>query len=59
MNKDLADQMHQDANKMIFRAYVCFKTGYKISLKDKYGSELFDYPEDYTWQHIGVFETEM
>ena len=20
---------------------------------------MFEYPDDYTWQHVGVFETEM
>jgi len=51
--------IHDDAHKLIFRAYVNFKTGYKIHLRDKYGKDLFEYPEDYTWQHVGVFETEM
>ena len=51
--------IHDDAHKIIFRAYVNFKTGYKIHLKDKYGKDMFEYPDDYTWQHVGVFETEM
>ena len=51
--------IHSDAHKLIFRAYVNFKTGYKIYLKDKYGKDMFDYPNDYTWKHVGVFETEM
>lgn len=28
--------IHDDAHKLIFRAYVNFKTGYKIYLRDKY-----------------------
>ena len=51
--------LHNDAHRVIFRAYVIFKTGYKIYLKDKKGIEQFDYPHDYTWQHVGVFETLM
>ena len=51
--------IHDDAHQVIFRAYVNFKTGYKIHLKDKYGKPLFEYPDDYTWQHVGVFETEL
>jgi hypothetical protein len=51
--------IHDYAHKLIFRAYVNFKTGYKIYLKDKYGKDLIEYPSDYTWQHIGVFETEL
>ncbi|CDW84894.1 UNKNOWN [Stylonychia lemnae] len=54
-------EIHKDAHRVIFRAYVEFKTGYKIYLKDKYGKNLFEYPQnlDYTWQHVGVFETLM
>ena len=33
--------IHDDAHKIIFRAYVNFKTGYKIYLKDKYGKDMF------------------
>lgn len=51
--------IHDDAHKLIFRAYVNFKTGYKIYLKDKYGKDMFEYPHDYSWKHVGVFETEM
>ena len=55
MNKEI----HKDTHKVIFRAYVNFKTGYKLYLKDKNGKDLFRYPErtDYTWRHVGVFET--
>ena len=49
--------IHDDAHKLIFRAYVNFKCGYKLHLVDKLGNELFEYPPDYTWQHVGVFET--
>lgn len=57
MNKEI----HNDAHKVIFRAYVQIKTGYKLYLRDKLGKPLFEYPQntDYTWQHIGVFETLM
>mmetsp|Transcript_35904 Transcript_35904/g.55125 ORF Transcript_35904/g.55125 Transcript_35904/m.55125 type:complete len:160 (+) Transcript_35904:650-1129(+) len=51
--------IHDDAHKLIFRAYVSFKTGYKVYLKDKYGKDMFDYPPDYSWRHVGVFETQM
>jgi len=30
-----------------------------MHLKDKYGRDMFEYPDDYTWRHVGVFETEM
>jgi len=53
-------EIHNDAHKITYRAYVTFKTGYKIHLTDKYGNEQFTYDNDeYTWQHVGVFETEM
>lgn len=58
-SKNVEKHIHDDAHKLIFRAYVNFKTGYKIHLKDKYGKDLFDYPDDYTWRHVAVFETEM
>ena len=58
-NKAVEKHIHDDAHKLIFRAYVNFKTGYKIYLKDKYGKDLFQYPHDYSWKHVGVFETEM
>lgn len=44
---------------MTYRAYVTFKTGYKVYLKDKYNKNMFEYADDYTWQHVGVFETQM
>lgn len=52
-------EIHNDAHKVIFRAYVLFKTGYKIYLKDKYNKNQFVYPKDYTWSHVGVFESLM
>lgn len=52
-------ELHAEAHKITYRAYVTFKTGYKIYLKDKYNQDLFSYPDDYTWQHVGVFETIM
>lgn len=51
--------IHDDAHKLIFRAYVNFKSGYKIHLKDKFGKDMFEYPPEYTWQHVGVFETQL
>ena len=58
-NPAIEKNIHDDAHKLIFRAYVNFKTGYKIYLKDKYGKDMFEYPTDYSWQHVGVFETEL
>lgn len=58
-NKKINDEIHKEAHKVIFRAYVLFKTGYKVYLKDKYDKDLFQYPTDYTWQHVGVFESVM
>ena len=52
-------ELHSEAHKVTYRAYCTFKTGYKIYLKDKYGKDLFDYPHDYSWQHVGVFESLM
>ena len=52
-------EIHSEAHKVTYRAYVTFKSGYKIYLKDKYGSNQFEYPSDYTWSHVGVFETLM
>ena len=51
--------IHSEAHKVVYRAYVTFKTGYKLNLKDKYGVDQFTYPKDYTWQHVGVFESIM
>lgn len=52
-------EIHSEAHKVIYRAYVTFKTGYKLMIKDKYGHDQFEYPtnEEYTWQHVGVFES--
>jgi hypothetical protein len=58
-DRSVEKHIHDDAHKLIFRAYVNFKTGYKIYLKDKYGKNIIEYPSDYTWRHVGVFETEM
>ena len=51
--------MHDDAHIIIFRAYVNIKCGYKIHLYDQKGNEMFEYPEDYSWRHVAVFESEM
>ena len=51
--------IHEDAHKIVFRAYVCIKWGYKIHLTDSDGKEVIEYPEDYTWQHVAVFESQM
>jgi hypothetical protein len=51
--------IHDDAHGIIFRAYCNFKCGYKLTLKDKNGVDMIKYPKDYTWSHVGVFETEM
>lgn len=40
-NPRISDEIHKESHKVIFRAYVIFKTGYKIYLKDKYGKNLF------------------
>lgn len=34
---DKNKELHNEAHKVIYRAYVTFKTGYKLHLKDKYG----------------------
>lgn len=52
-------EIHSEAHKLTYRAYCTFKTGYKLYLKDKYGVNQFDYPSNYTWQHVGVFETQL
>ena len=52
-------EIHSEAHKVTYRAYVTFKTGYKLLLKDKYGVNQFKYPADYSWQHVGVFESLM
>ena len=36
-------EIHKEAHKVIFRAYVLFKTGYKLYLKDKHNKNLFEY----------------
>jgi hypothetical protein len=51
--------MHEDAHHVIFRAYVCIKSGYRIHLEDNEGREVIDYPEGYTWQHAAIFESQM
>lgn len=51
--------MHDDAHNIIFRAYINIKSGYKIHLTDQAGTQLFRYPDDYTWRHIAVFESQM
>lgn len=42
-------ELHGEAHKVTYRAYVTFKTGYKVHLRDKYNKNLFEYPDDYTW----------
>lgn len=59
MNKEI----HKEAHKVVFRAYVLFKTGYKLQLRDRHGKPMFEYDnvktDGYTWQHVGVFESQM
>lgn len=45
-NIKMGEEIHKEANKIIFRAYVEFKTGYKLQLKDKYGKNMIEYPSD-------------
>jgi len=52
--------IHDEAHKLTYRCYVTFKSGYKLHLKDKYGNDQFRYDDEaYTWQHVGVFESNM
>jgi hypothetical protein len=37
-------EIHKEAHRVIFRAYVLFKTGYKLYLRDKSGKLMFEYP---------------
>lgn len=49
----LNKEIHKEAHKIVFRAYVLFKTGYKLFLRDRYGKPLFEYEthkaDGYTW----------
>jgi len=36
-NPNRNKEIHSEAHKVTYRAYVTFKTGYKLHLKDKYG----------------------
>ena len=58
-NPDKNKVIHNEAHKIIFRAYVSIKSGYKIHLIDKFGKDAFTYPDDYTWRHVAVFESQM
>ena len=40
-NRDVEKHIHDDAHLLIFRAYVNFKTGYRLHLRDKEGRNLF------------------
>ena len=46
-------------NTIIFRAYVMFKSGIKLFVKDSKGEMLFKYSDDYNFNHACVFECEM
>jgi len=51
--------MHEDAHHIVFRAYVNIKCGYRIHLLDKNGKDMIEYPKDYTWRHVAIFESQM
>lgn len=53
------EYMHNDAHHIVFRAYVCIKSGYRVHVIDKTKKSLFEYPDNYTWQHVAVFESQM
>ena len=36
-----------------------FKTGYKIFVYDKFGKKIFDYDNNYNFNHVCIFETSM
>ena len=40
-NPDRNKEIHSEAHKVTYRAYVSFKSGYKLYLKDKYGVNQF------------------
>lgn len=44
---------------IIFRSYCMFKSGLKLFIKDRYGNLIFDYPANYNYNHVCVFETAM
>jgi hypothetical protein len=59
IDPNVEKHIHDDAHKLIYRAYVSIRSGYKLYLKDHYGRDIIEYPSDYTWRHVAVFETEM
>jgi hypothetical protein len=44
---------------IIFRSYCMFKSGLKIFINDRYGNKVIDYPENYNFNHVCVFECGM
>lgn len=59
VDPSINEKIHEDAHNIVFRAYCNFKSGFKLHMKDKNGIDIIKYPEDYTWCHVGVFETQM
>lgn len=44
---------------IIFRAYCMFKSGLKLFAHDRFGNKVFDYPNNYNFNHVCVFECQM
>jgi hypothetical protein len=36
-----------------------FKSGYKLFVYDKFGKRLFEYDDNYNFNHVCIFETDM
>lgn len=53
------DILSKEFKNVIFRAYVMFKTGYKLFTYDRFGKKVYEYNKDYNYNHVCIFETKM
>ncbi len=58
--KEMGEELlSKEFKNVTFRAYVMFKTGYKLFMYDRFGKKVFDYSKEYNYNHVCVFETQM
>lgn len=57
-DKNKNKYIHEDAHHIVFRAYVCIKSGYKIQLTDSTGKELIEYGfKRINFEYLGIQKT--
>lgn len=53
------EHLNKEFKNVMFRAYCMFKSGLKLFVNDRFNNKVFDYNNEYTFNHVAVFECAM